>query len=88
METLVGQAPIAIEKLLKSPSVTCLDPVVLELHLLDLELAHEDGEDGVEGDGEHKHADTGDTGVTDLVVRTITREPELDEGRAAKEGMQ
>ena len=50
METLVGQAPIAIEQLLKSPSVTCLDPVVLELHLLDLELAHEDGEDGVEGD--------------------------------------
>ena len=88
METLVGQAPIAIEQLLKSPSVTCLDPVVLELHLLDLELAHEDGEDGVEGDGEHKHADSHERRVADLVVRTITREPDLDEGRAAKEGMQ
>ena len=64
---------------------TCLDPVVLELHLPDLVLAHEDGDDGVEGQREDEHGQAHEGGHADLVVQEQDAQHDL-EGRGPAAG--
>ena len=63
---------------------TFLDPVVLELHLPDLVLAHEVGDDGVEGEGEDEHGQTREGRQADLVVQEQDAQHDLEGGRPVR----
>ena len=61
-----------------------LDPVVLELHLRHLELAHEDGDEEVDGKGGQQHCQTNEGRILHLYVQEKDGEADLEQRRPEK----